>query len=179
MIYRLQIYVEFTCNDTIYILQYCLFNYPFCLSLTLSILWCVHDSKWALLIYFMFFYTYNYSILNRQLRMRWWAIKSNRFYNTLWDDETWIEGLKVWYLSTCNILTLMSCNSRAIQKINHNITYLFRIWLIVQLVRNRPQSQDFSYDFILLCLSFTKYESTYVLFLWQKTTITTHGKVCI
>ena len=132
MIYRLQIYVEFTCNDTIYILQYCLFNYPFCLSLSLSLtlstfsylvvrtLFKVNSTH---LLYV--FYTYNYSILNRQLRMRWWAIKSNRFYNTLWDDETWIEGLKVWYLSTCNIWTLMSCNRLAIHiKINHNIIYL-------------------------------------------------------
>ena len=133
MIYRLQIYVEFTCNDTIYILQYCLFNYPFYLSLPPPIgvslifsylvvrtLFKVNSTH---LLYV--FYTYSYSILNRQLRMRWWAIKSNRFYNTLWDDETWIEGLKVWYLSTCNIWTLMSCNSSNIQKINHNIIYLF------------------------------------------------------
>ena len=171
MIYRLQIYVEFTCNDTIYILQYCLFNYPFFLSLSLSLTFSylvVRTLFKVNSIHLLYvFYTYNYSILNRQLRMRWWAIKSNRFYNTLWDDETWIEGLKVWYLSTCNIWTLMSCNRLAIQKINHNIIYLFRI------------SQDFSYNFILLCLSFSKYESTYVLFLWQKTTITTHGKVCI
>ena len=129
MIYRLQIYVEFTCNDTIYILQYCLFNYPFCLSLSLSLTFSylvvrtLFKANSTHLLYV--FYTYNYSILNRQLRMRWWAIKSNRFYNTLWDDETWIEGLKVWYLSTCNIWTLMSCNSPAIQKINHNIIYLF------------------------------------------------------
>ena len=130
MIYRLQIYVEFTCNDTIYILQYCLFNYPFCLSLSLSLslffsylmsrtLFKVNSTH---ILYV--FYTYNYSILNRQLRMRWWAIKGYRFYSTLWDDETWIEGLKVWYLSTCNIWTLMSCNRLAIQKINHRIIYL-------------------------------------------------------
>ena len=140
MIYRLQIYVEFTCNDTIYILQYCLFNYPFYVSLSLPLslvrTWFKVSSTHLLYV----FYTYNYSILNRQLRMRWWAIKSNRFYNTLWDDETWIEGLKVWYLSTCNIWTLMSCNRLAIQKINHNIIYLFRI------------SQEFSYNFLLLVL---------------------------
>ena len=128
MIYRLQIYVEFTCNDTIYILQYCLFNYPFCLSLSLSLFFSYLVSRTLFKVnsthILYVFYTYNYSILNRQLRMRWWAIKSNRFYNTLWDDETWIEGLKVWYLSTCNIWTLMSCNRLAIQKINHKIIYL-------------------------------------------------------